>query len=54
MKRKRKNPHAAALGKLGGKARAAKLTPERIQEIGRLGGLAKARNRSSQNLVDGI
>ena len=34
-----RNPHAVALGKLGaskgGKARAAKLTPQRLSEIGR-------------------
>jgi hypothetical protein len=36
---KKKNPHAVALGKMGGakggKVRAAKLTPERRQEIAR-------------------
>ena len=36
---KKKNPHAVALGKLGGakggKTRAAKLTPERRSEIAR-------------------
>ncbi len=36
---KKKNPHAVALGRLGGKkgglARAAKLSPERLSEIGR-------------------
>ena len=34
---KKKNPHAAALGKRGGKARAANLTPVRRSEIARLG-----------------
>ena len=38
-KKTKKNPHAVALGKMGGakggKARAAKLTPERLSEIGR-------------------
>ena len=45
MAKKKKNPHAVALGKLGGKkggkARAAKLSPERRSEIARLA--AKAR-----------
>jgi hypothetical protein len=39
VKKKRKNPHAVALGKMGGskggKIRAAKLTPERRREIAR-------------------
>lgn len=35
-----KNPHAVALGRLGGKARAAKLTPEQLSEIGRIGAAA--------------
>jgi len=42
---KRKNPHAVALSKLGaskgGKARAAKLTPEERREIGRKGAAAR-------------
>jgi hypothetical protein len=29
-----KNPHAQALGSLGGLARAAKLTPEQLSELG--------------------
>lgn len=42
----RKNPHATALGRLGGLARARALTPERRREIAQLGVLtrmAKAR-----------
>ena len=45
-KDRRKNPHAAALGRLGGLARARALTPERRREIAQLGVLtrmAKAR-----------
>jgi hypothetical protein len=42
---KKKNPHAVALGKLGGKkggkARAAKLSPERRSEIARLAARAR-------------
>ena len=48
-KEKGKNPHAQALGRLGGlkggKARAAKLTPEQRQEIARKA--AKARWKKS-------
>jgi len=40
-----KNKHAAALGKLGGKARAQALSKERRSEIARQGGLASAKNR---------
>jgi hypothetical protein len=35
MTKKEKNPHSVALGSLGGKARAAKLSPERRREIAR-------------------
>ena len=42
---KKKNPHAVALGKMGGskggKTRAARLTPERRQEIARKAVLAR-------------
>ncbi|MGD8329084.1 MAG: hypothetical protein PVJ49_06575 [Acidobacteriota bacterium] len=45
MAKKKKNPHAVALGKLGGKkggkARAAKLSPERRSEIARLAARAR-------------
>lgn len=48
-KRKRKNPHAVALGKKGGKkggpARAAALTPERRVEIASKAGTAGAAKR---------
>ena len=35
MNSKRKNPHAVALGRIGGKARKKALTPERRSEIAR-------------------
>jgi hypothetical protein len=37
----KKNPHAVALGKLGGKAKA-ELPPEQVSEINRAGGIARA------------
>ena len=42
MRKKRKNPHAVALGRRGGKARLVKMTPESRQEVARAGGHAKA------------
>lgn len=36
----KKNPHAVALGRKGGIARAAKLSPERRKEIAEQAGLA--------------
>jgi len=36
-----KNPNAVALGKLGGRARAKKLSPEQRAEIARKAGLAR-------------
>lgn len=36
---KRKNPHAVALGRLGGKSRAAKLPRKRQREIALIGSL---------------
>jgi len=44
---KRKNRAAAALGRIGGPARAAVLTAEERREIARKGGLAKAANRQN-------
>jgi general stress protein YciG len=45
-----KNRHAVALGKLGGVARAAALTPEQLSDIGRkaghVGGKARAQKLS--------
>ncbi|MBZ5547980.1 MAG: hypothetical protein LAO22_08415 [Acidobacteriia bacterium] len=43
-----KNPHAAALGRRGGKARLKKLTPERRREIAREAGLASGRVRKEK------
>ena len=49
MARARKNPHAVALGRLGGKkggpARAAKLTPEQRSESARKAGQASGKAR---------
>jgi len=47
MKGKKPNPHARALGKLGGKARTAKLTPEQRSEIARRAGLARSQKLSA-------
>lgn len=47
---KTKNPNAVALGKLGGKARAAKTTAEQRRLWARMGGLARARNHSRAEL----
>ena len=38
---RKKNPNAVALGKLGGRARAEKLSPEKRSEIARKAGLAR-------------
>jgi hypothetical protein len=46
-----KNPHAAALGKMGGKARAEKLSATQRKEIARLGGKAKA-DKATSSQVD--
>ena len=43
-----KNPHATALGRLGGKARLKKLTPEQSREIARKAGLASGRVRKQK------
>lgn len=43
---RRKNPHAVALGKLGGKARAAKLSAKEREEIARRGGEVGGRRRA--------
>ena len=45
-KKKTPNPHAQALGSLGGKARAKNLSPEAIAKISRKGGKARAKNLS--------
>jgi len=43
-----KNPHAAALGRKGGKARLKTMTPEERREIARKAGLASGRARRKQ------
>jgi general stress protein YciG len=45
-----KNPHAVALGKLGGKARIAQMAPEQVKEWGRLGGLARAERHTKEEI----
>jgi hypothetical protein len=44
---RKKNPNAVALGKLGGKARAEKLSPERRSEIARKAGNARTSRLSA-------
>jgi hypothetical protein len=51
---KRKNPHAVALGRLGGlkggKARTAKLTPQERRDLARKAGLARwAKDKNKKN-----
>src|ERR1700722_8206141 len=48
MKRKVPNPHASALGKLGGVARSKKLSPTQRSEIARKAGLARSQKLSPQ------
>jgi hypothetical protein len=45
-----KNPHAVALGKLGGIARVFRTTPEQRRRWARRGGLARARRYSREQL----
>jgi len=47
VKSKRPNPHARALGKLGGKARTQKLSPQQRSEIARKAGLARTQKLSA-------
>ncbi|HXT76639.1 MAG TPA: hypothetical protein VN780_10135 [Candidatus Eisenbacteria bacterium] len=46
-----KNPHAVALGKLGGKSRAKKTSVEERREWARLGGLARAKKYPKATLA---
>jgi hypothetical protein len=46
-----KNPHAVALGSLGGKSRARNTTPEQRRRWARLGGLARAAKYEPEVLV---
>jgi hypothetical protein len=45
-----RNPHAVALGKLGGKARARKTTPTQRREWARMGGVTRAERHSKTEL----
>lgn len=47
-----KNPHAVALGQLGGEARALRTTLEQRQEWGQRGGLARAKGHSKDELSE--
>jgi len=44
----RKNPHAAALGRKGGKARLKKMTAEQRREIARAAGRASGKARRAK------
>lgn len=46
---RRKNPAAVALGRRGGRARAKLLTPARRAEIARMGGIARANRRKTDD-----
>ena len=48
MKRKVPNPHASALGKLGGAARSKKLSPAQRTEIARKAGIARSQKLSPE------
>jgi hypothetical protein len=53
MKKKERNPYAVHLGRLGGKARGERLSPERRREIARKAALArwaKERKKKRQTL----
>jgi hypothetical protein len=47
-----KNPHAAALGKLGGRASSALLTPEQRRERASSGGKARWANASAEDKAE--
>jgi hypothetical protein len=44
----KKNPHAVALGRLGGKKRIESLTSEELSELSRSGGLVGGRARAEK------
>jgi hypothetical protein len=46
----KKNPHAVALGKLGGKALASKISPEQRKEWSRRGGQTRAKRHSKAEI----
>lgn len=45
-----KNPHAVALGRLGGEARAKTTSPDQRKEWARLGGMARAKRHTKEEL----
>jgi len=45
-----KNPHAVALGRLGGKSRAKRTSAQQRKEWARLGGLSRAKRHSKAEL----
>jgi hypothetical protein len=47
-RRKRKNPYAVGLGRLGGRARAAKLSPEELSRIGKAAVAAREQKRRAK------
>ena len=53
MARKRKNPHAVALGKRGGEARLTKLTAEKRSEVARQAALALWAKRKREGTKKG-
>ena len=54
MAKKSKNPHAVALGKLGGDQRAVNLTPEQRREIARKAVLARwAKHKKKKDAQEG-
>lgn len=44
----KKNPHAVALGRLGGKKRLETLTPQQLSDIARKGGLVGGKARAAK------
>jgi hypothetical protein len=48
MKHRKPNPHAAALGKLGGKARLKKLTPQQRHDIASKAACVRAEKLSAE------
>lgn len=50
--RPKKNPHAQTLGSLGGSARAARLSADRLSKIASEGGKARARKLSAAKLSE--
>lgn len=53
MASSKKNPAAVELGKRGGKARAATLTPEQLAEIGKKGAAARWAKKTPKKQAKG-